>query len=67
MAEPEKRCGHCGIVIWTTHDSDHPGLCCDCFDLKQGMPLVTLNAEPDKNRRAPITKREDSSDSSSSR
>jgi hypothetical protein len=36
-------CRHCNVVIWCSHDAEHPGLCCDCFDLSFGMPLARLN------------------------
>lgn len=33
----------CGERI--EHRRDHPGECCDCFDLGCGMPLELVNAE----------------------
>ena len=31
---------------WTdVYTPDHVGLCCDCFDLKMGMPIEILNRE----------------------
>lgn len=35
---------------------EHPGLCCDCFDLSWGMPLADVNAERVKTGRPPIEK-----------
>lgn len=47
-------CAHCAIAIdaktlahWTEGDGrgyGHHGLCCDCNDLRLGMPLAALNA-----------------------
>ncbi len=52
----EQPCKHCSIDIWSTHDADHPGLCCDCFDLKHGMPLDAVNAGRVARGRRPIAK-----------
>jgi hypothetical protein len=38
-------CKHCQEEIETDHKDNHPGLCCDCFDLSLGMPLALLNRE----------------------
>lgn len=32
----------------------HKGLCCDCFDLKMGMPLELLNAEREAKGKPPL-------------
>lgn len=39
-----ERCTHCGIPLFCSHVHEHPGLCCDCFDLKHGMPLAAVNS-----------------------
>jgi hypothetical protein len=51
-----EHCRHCQIAIWSTHDAEHPGLCCDCFDLSFGMPLARLDAERAAAGRPPIGK-----------
>lgn len=47
-------CTHCSGPVtqrainlcWTDKNTlDHWGLCCDCFDLKVGQPLVQANRE----------------------
>ncbi len=55
------RCNHCGDAIdakTLTHwkDAGHHGLCCDCVDLRHGMPLEALNAGRVANGKLPITK-----------
>lgn len=47
-------CTHCGGTTSETHDEDHPGLCCDCFDLSLGMPMDQLNAERAEKGRPPV-------------
>jgi hypothetical protein len=44
MAGEGQVCRHCGEAD-VRHPDDHPGLCCDCFDLSCGMPVAALNAE----------------------
>ena len=42
------RCTHCGEQLppnAAAHIDEHPGLCCDCFDLSVGIGLEALNAE----------------------
>lgn len=48
-------CEHCGETIHAEHAADeHPGRCCDCFDLSLGMPLEQLNAERALRGKAPL-------------
>lgn len=52
-------CWHCTIEISgpdADHRDEHPGLCCDCFDLSWGMPLSKLNEERRAKGRPDITK-----------
>jgi len=48
-------CSHCGTTE-LKHPDDHPGLCCDCFDLSWGMPLEQLNKEREGKGLPPILK-----------
>jgi hypothetical protein len=50
------RCAHCGSRNSLRHQDEHPGLCCDCFDLSWGMPLAQINAERAARDRPPITR-----------
>lgn len=48
-------CSHCNDQD-LKHQDDHPGLCCDCFDLSCGMPLEQLNEERKAKGKKPIEK-----------
>ena len=51
------KCKHCEFEMKDTGcDDDHNGVCCDCFDLKNGMPLVLINVERALQGKPPITK-----------
>lgn len=50
-------CTHCREPITCGHIDEHPGLCCDCFDLSVGMPLAALNRERAQ-RGAPLIRHE---------
>ena len=56
MVNDEKKCRGCGDAVdetTTSHWTDgprgdgygHRGLCCDCYDLRAGAPLDTINEE----------------------
>jgi hypothetical protein len=57
-------CSHCGdpcdattVSHWTEgdgHGYGHDGLCCDCMDLRHGMPLAAVNAERAVKGKTPI-------------
>lgn len=51
-----KMCSHCGFEIDTDHEPEHPGLCCDCYDLSWGMSLVAINRERAAKGKFPIAK-----------
>jgi hypothetical protein len=56
MNKKETACRHCSAVLYDTelaHEDEHPGLCCDCYDLSFGMPLEAINAERAERMRAP--------------
>lgn len=38
-------CEHCGThdLEELDHQGEHPGLCCDCFDLSCGQSLANVN------------------------
>lgn len=67
MATLEPRCSHCNepcdektVSHWTEgprgDGNGHAGLCCDCMDLRHGMPLSAVNAARARNGKAPIAK-----------
>ncbi len=38
-------CSHCALTPLVDHaETEHPTLCCDCFDLSLGMPVDAVNA-----------------------
>jgi hypothetical protein len=45
----------CGEIV--RHAEDHPGECCDCFDLGAGMSLQTINRERYNAKRRPLAAR----------
>jgi hypothetical protein len=47
-------CIHCQDPINIDHNDNHPGLCCDCFDLSCGMPLQQLNKERAASGKEPV-------------
>lgn len=47
-------CRHCGDTPIRHHEEDHPGLCCDCFDLECGKDLDKLNAERARQGKLPV-------------
>lgn len=51
-----KSCGHCGFDFSCTHNSEHSGVCCDCYDLSWGMPLNKINKERAAKGKPPIAK-----------
>lgn len=55
MTQVIAECSHCNGV-GLKHQEDHPGLCCDCFDLRWGMPIEQLNAERAQRGAKPLTK-----------
>lgn len=38
-----KTCGHCGFKFTCEHAGEHRGICCDCYDLSWGMPVINQN------------------------
>lgn len=50
------QCTHCEEWYALEHHGEHPGLCCDCFDLSCGMPLEQLNKERKAKGLKPIEK-----------
>ncbi len=52
-------CTHCNEPLSNgeiSHGHEHPGLCCNCFDLSCGMPIELLNKERAATGRPPIAK-----------
>lgn len=49
-------CRHCEFEITNDHPYEHPGLCCDCYDLSFGMSLEAINKERADKKLPPITK-----------
>lgn len=51
-----KECKHCGENLDSAHQEDHPGICCDCFDMSFGMPLAEINKGRAVKGKPPLTK-----------
>jgi hypothetical protein len=53
-----ERCGHCSIYSRGLCQSvrEHPGLCCDCFDLANGESLERINERRKVNGRKPVNR-----------
>ena len=49
-------CRHCEDGIANDHPYEHPGLCCDCYDLSFGASLDSINKEREAKGKKPITK-----------
>ena len=32
------KCKDCDLEFINDHDEEHPGLCCNCYDISLGMP-----------------------------
>jgi hypothetical protein len=50
MSEQRQHCGTQDL----THQGDHEGWCCDCFDLHFGMALDLLNEERAEKGKPPL-------------
>lgn len=50
------KCSHCEFEFENNHPWEHPGLCCDCYDLSWGYPLKDINLWRADKGKPPITK-----------